>query len=69
MEELGRKFPVCIPETLVGNDASNETGNMLSERGFHKTLIVTDGDIVKAGLVEPIEASLRTKGASKEDHP
>lgn len=62
MEELGRKFPVCIPETLVGNDASNETGNMLSERGFHKTLIVTDGDIVKAGLVEPIEASLRTKG-------
>lgn len=59
MEELGRTFPVFIPDTLVGNDASRKLGDILSERGFRKTLIVTDTGIVKAGLVEPIERSLR----------
>jgi len=62
MEELGRKFLVCIPETLVGNNASNDLGNILSERNLHKTLIVTDSGVVKAGLLESIEMSLKSNG-------
>lgn len=61
MEELGRKFVVCIPETIVGIGTSDDVGTIASERGVHKTLIVTDAGVDNAGLVESIEASLRSK--------
>lgn len=52
---------VCIPETVVGVGSSEDAGTIVSERGVHKALIVTDPNVHSTGIAESIRASLRSK--------
>ncbi len=53
---------VHIPLTLVGMGKIREIGALVKELGGQRCLIMTDSDIVRAGLVDPIRSSLETAG-------
>jgi len=62
MEELGRKYSICIPESLVGVGSAKDIGPILKERGFLRPLIVTDENIAKSGLLLEIEDTFKQSG-------
>ncbi|MCA9619407.1 MAG: iron-containing alcohol dehydrogenase, partial [Myxococcales bacterium] len=52
-------FPTAI---LFGEGAAREVGREAKARGLAKVLVVTDGGVRKAGLVDPITAALDEAG-------
>jgi len=62
MEELGRVYLACIPETWIGLDTRRQIAPMLRDRGLCRPLIVTDKSVAKHGLLEHVEDSLKGCG-------
>ncbi|NAW01275.1 iron-containing alcohol dehydrogenase, partial [Salmonella sp. hn-h4] len=52
-----------VPSMLVEWSGAKRLGEILSSRfTARKALIVTDGGLVKAGLLQPVEKNLREQG-------
>ena len=51
-----------VPDIRFGLGTTNGLPEWLAERGSRSVLIVTDAGVVKAGLAEPVAASLRAAG-------
>jgi alcohol dehydrogenase len=58
MEEIGRTFSIRIPNTIVGVGGTGGLASLVRELGGTKALLVTDADLVRAGLMEPLKKSL-----------
>jgi alcohol dehydrogenase class IV len=65
MNEMGRIYLACVPETWIGVEAARQIGSLLKDRGFRRPLIVTDVPVAKSGLLGPVEESF---GAAGLDH-
>jgi len=60
-----QEFQIAVPTRIVfGAGKSRELGAMLARRDYAAALICTDANLVRAGVVEGIEASLRAAGVS-----
>ncbi|MFH0915511.1 MAG: iron-containing alcohol dehydrogenase [bacterium] len=53
---------VVVPQTLFGIGAVNELGDVVRSLGPTKILIVTDQGLVKAGIVDTVQAALGSAG-------
>ncbi|MDQ0220701.1 iron-containing alcohol dehydrogenase [Peribacillus cavernae] len=53
---------LCSTKIVFGKDASLQAGEVLAERNYKKTMIVTDKGIVKAGLLNGIIESITSNG-------
>ena len=51
-----------IPHTLIGMGSSREIASIIGEYKAQKILIITDKNIVKAGLIDNVKASLEEEG-------
>src|SRR5205823_4275387 len=61
--DLSRQYVFHAPTRVIfGKDAVQATGPTLAGLGGRKTLVVTDAGVVKAGLLDPVQASLASAG-------
>ncbi len=61
--KLDLDFEVAIPTRICfGLDRSRELGPLLARAGLRSALVCTDGNLVRAGILEGIEGSLRESG-------
>lgn len=58
-----RILPFKPPQVFEGTDSSLELCRHIAKEGHQRILIVTDAMLVKLGLLEKIEAELKTAGA------
>lgn len=58
MEEIGRTFSIRIPNTMVGVGTVSSLAGMAGGFGAKKAIIVTDAELVEAGLLGSVKKAL-----------
>jgi len=59
MHELFRTISTRLPRIIIGMNASNQVGHLSKELEAMSVLIVTDQGIIRAGLTDAVEKSLK----------
>lgn len=62
MNHYANKFSIFIPDTLIGVGAVDDIGSIVKRLKANKVLIVTDGGVVKAGLIDKVKRPLENEG-------
>ena len=55
-------FSIHVPFTIAGMGRRNEIGDLVKELGATNVIIVTDANLVKAGLIDNIKSALKKAG-------
>jgi alcohol dehydrogenase class IV len=62
MNHEASTFSLFIPDTLIGMGAVGDIGSIVKGLKARKVLIVTDGGLIKTGLVDKVKRPLETEG-------
>jgi len=62
MNRIANKFSIFIPESLIGVGAVDDIGSIVKGLKANKVLIVTDGGLVKIGLIDKVKRPLENDG-------
>jgi alcohol dehydrogenase class IV len=62
MKRIANKFSIFIPESLIGVGAVDDIGSIVKGHKAKKVLIVTDGGLVKTGLIDKVKRPLENEG-------
>jgi alcohol dehydrogenase class IV len=62
MDNIANKFSIFIPESLIGIGAVDDIGSIVKGHKANKVLIVTDGGLIKTGLIDKVKRPLENEG-------
>jgi len=62
MNHTASKFSIFIPETLIGVGAADDLGSIVKGLKTNKVLVVTDGGLIKTGLIDRVKRPLENEG-------
>jgi alcohol dehydrogenase len=60
---------IKIPESIIGQEAIDKLGELVTRFGASRVLVVTDAGIMKAGIIEKVKASLVKAGHAFDVYP